>query len=269
MATYIVYKTVNTTNGKYYIGKHRLQGNSFDYYFGSGPAVQQAIQKYGVSNFERMTLFETDNEQDCYTKEQELLGDLWLTDKNCYNKQPGGKGFSSGLDHYTQGQGFSESHLKNLKKARRLRPPHSEETKQKMIESRTGQKRTLEQRKTMSEAQKKNNARLKGTFRSNEDKEKISEGLKGKYTGEKSSSFKGYYITPFGKFATLREASEHIDIISKGTIRTWCKNENKKITKNMIGISKYLTEDMLNKTFKDIGFYFEKQNIHGRECRLS
>lgn len=257
MATYIVYKTINIVNGKYYIGKHKLLGDSFDYYFGSGPAIQQAIQKYGISNFERIILFETDNEQDCYTKEAELLGNLWLTDKNCYNKQPGGKGFSSGINHYTQGQGFSDSHLANLKKARRSRPPHSEETKRKMSLSRKGSKRNEETKRKMSLAQSGEKNPMYGKNHSDEKKKEISDKLRGKYVGEKNSRFKGYYMTPFGEFATVKDASNSITEISRSTIREWCLNSNKIITKSMIGNSKYLQKTDLGKTFKDLGFYFK------------
>ena len=257
MATYIVYKTINTINEKYYIGKHKLQGDSFDYYFGSGPAVQKAIQKYGVSNFKRITLFETDNEKDCYTKEAELLGNLWLTDKNCYNKQPGGKGFSSGTSHYTQGHGFSNSHLENLKKARRHRPPHSEETKQKMSQSRLGTKRNEETKQKMSLAQSREKNPMYGKKHTEEKKQEIGNKLRGKYTGEKSSQFKGYYVTPFGEFATVKNASDNITKISRATIREWCLHSDKTVTKSMIGNSKYLQESDLGRTFKDLGFYFK------------
>lgn len=257
MATYIVYKTVNTINGKYYIGKHKLLGDSFDYYFGSGPAIQQAIRKYGINNFERITLFETDNEQDCYTKESELLGDLWLTDKNCYNKQPGGKGFSSSPNHYTQGQGFSESHLENLKKARRLRPPHSEETKQKMSASRLGSKRNNETKQKMSLAQAGERNPMYGKKHTEEKKKEIGDKLRGRYIGEKNSQFKGYYVTPFGEFVTVKDACSSITNISRATIREWCQNSDKEITKNMIRHSKYLQESDLGKTLKDLGFYFK------------
>jgi group I intron endonuclease len=257
MATYIVYKTVNTINGKYYIGKHKLLSDSFDYYFGSGPAIQQALHKYGINNFERITLFETDNEQVCYTKEAELLGDLWLTDKNCYNKQPGGKGFSSGNNHYTQGHGFSVSHLKNLKKARRLRPPHSEETKQKMSASRLGSKRNNETKRKMSIAQAGEKNPMYGKKHTEEKKKEIGDKLRGKYIGEKNSQFKGYYVTPFGEFPTIRNASNSVTEVSGSAIREWCKNSNKTITKSMIGNSKFLQESDLGKTFKDLGFYFK------------
>ena len=257
MATYIVYKTINLVNEKYYIGKHKLVGCSFDGYFGSSEVVNNAIKKYGIESFQRITLCEFDNEEECYLAEEKLLGDLWKTDKKCYNKQPGGKGFSSGNNHYTQGNGFSKSHKENLKIARKKRAPHSKETRQKMSESRKGSKRSYEQRRNMSKAQSGANNPMFGKTHTEEKKKEISLKLKGKYTGEKNSAFKGYYVTPFGKFSTVREASKNINTISKGSIRTWCLNENKIITKNMIGISKYLTADMLGKTFKEIGFYFE------------
>jgi group I intron endonuclease len=260
MATYIVYKSINKINNKYYIGKHKLVGTTFDFYFGSGPAIQAAISKYGVENFERITLFEYENESDCYKKEEETLGDLWLTDKNCYNKQPGGKGFSSGAQHYTQGNGFTEEHITNLTVARRKRLPHSEETKKKMSISRTGLKRTSKTRQKMSIAQSgKNNPMYNKTHTANKKKE-IGDKLRGKYTSEKSSSFKGYYVTPWGEFASIREATEIINIISRSSIREWCINHTKIVTKNMIGSSKYLTIHDLGKTFKDIGFHFRKKS---------
>lgn len=260
MATYIVYKTVNQINNKYYIGKHRLTGDKFDGYFGSGPAIQAAILKYGPENFKRIPLFETDCEKSCYLKEEEIPGDLWLTDKNCYNKQPGGKGFSSGEKHYTQGQGFTSAHMENLKKARKSRAPASEETKRKMSESRTGSTRSDETKKRMSAAQSGKNNPMYGKKHSNEKRKEISNKLKGKYTGKNCSAFKGWYVTPWGEFASIREAAESISIIEKSTIRTWCLNSSKIITKSMIGNSKYLTISDLGKTFKDIGFYFKEIN---------
>ena len=245
------------SNGNYYIGKHKISNNAFDGYFGSSPVVNDAIKKYGIEFFERVTLCEFDNEEECFNAEREILGDKWITDKKCYNKQPGGKGFSSGKSHYTRGNGFDYQHIQNLKKARRKRPPHSEETKRKMSESRRGQKRSDETKKKMSIAQSGKNNPMYGKTHSKEKKKEISAKLSRKYTGEKNSLFKGYYVTPFGKFSSVREASEKINLIGRDTVRKWCLNENKKNTKHMIAISKYLTDSMIGKTFKDIGFYFE------------
>jgi group I intron endonuclease len=182
---YIVYKTVNKVNNKYYIGKHAMLTEDFDGYFGSSEVVNNAIAKYGVENFERTTIAEFDSEEECYSAEELYVGDLWMTDKNCYNKQPGGKGFSSGKNHYTKGNGFSKQHIENLTMARRKRPPHSEETKRKMSESRTGQKRTEEQKLRMSAAQSGENNPMYGKTHSAAKRKEISEKMKGTMKGTK------------------------------------------------------------------------------------
>jgi group I intron endonuclease len=261
MEYYIVYKTINLVNGKYYIGKHKVKTKEFDFYFGSSDVINNAIAKYGIENFRREVLFETDNEEECYRMEEQILGNLWKTDENCYNKQAGGKGFPSGDKHYAV-HGFTEQHKKNLSGSRKKRKPHSEETKRKMSKSRTGLKRTTETRAKMSEAQAGKNNPMFGKKHSTAKRKEIGDKLRGKYTGERCSAFKGYYITPWGKFASVREAADCINVIGKSTIRTWCINSHKKITKNMIGISKYLTSDMLGKTFNDIGFNFEQKYDH-------
>jgi group I intron endonuclease len=257
METYIVYKSINIINGKYYIGKHKILGNSFDYYFGSGPAIQNAVKKYGVENFKRITLFETTDENECFQKEKEILGDLWLIDKNCYNKQPGGKGFSSGQNHYTQGNGFTATHIENLKQSRAKRPPFTEETKRKMSLSRLGSRRSDETKKKMSAAQSGEKNPMYGKKHTQEKKKEIGDKLRGKYVGKNNSQFKGYYVTPFGEFETIQQASTCITNIGRSTIRGWCLNPNKKVTKNMIGNSTYLKASDLGKTFKELGFYFK------------
>ena len=96
-----------------------------------------------------------------------------------------------------------------------------------------------------------------GKKHTEEKKQEIGNKLRGKYTGEKSSQFKGYYVTPFGEFATVKNASDNITKISRATIREWCLHSDKTVTKSMIGNSKYLQESDLGRTFKDLGFYFK------------
>jgi len=94
---YIVYKTINLVNNKFYIGKHcqDLDPYQFDGYFGSGTQIKYAIKKYGKENFIRETLFVFDNEEDCLLKEEEMIFPH-LENPYCYNMKPGGTG---GFEH--------------------------------------------------------------------------------------------------------------------------------------------------------------------------
>lgn len=91
---YIVYKTTNKTNGKYYIGAHKT-ANKNDTYLGSGKALTQAIKKYGKDNFYREILFECDTIEEMYDTEKRLVAES-LNDRKSYNLRSGGKG---GWDH--------------------------------------------------------------------------------------------------------------------------------------------------------------------------
>lgn len=260
MIKFIVYKTTNLITGQYYYGKHRQVSDTFDGYFGSSRTLIKDIEKFGMDNFTRETLYEFDSEQECYLKEQEVISNKWKEDPLCYNKQPGGKGFSSGKNHYSSVFGFSDEHLENLSKSRKKRGPASPETRAKMSKSRTGSRRTIETKTKMSEAQSGTNNPMYGRRHSNEIKRIISDRLAGKYTGEACSSFKGYYVTPFGKFASVKELKFNNLPVSARTIYAWCKKSDKHITKSMVGHSEYLSNEMIGKTFRDIGFYFEERH---------
>lgn len=76
--------------------------------------------------------------------------------------------------------------------------------------------------------------------------------------GKLSSRFSGYYHTPFGRLESTYEISKYTNDITGATLRKWCKKySNKKICKNATSHSKYLTEDMLGKTYRELGFWFE------------
>lgn len=86
---FIVYKTTNLVNGRYYVGIHKVQP-IYDYYLGSGVILQQAIEKYGKENFVRETLFEFETLQECLAKECEIVNDEFLNRPETYNVTKGG-----------------------------------------------------------------------------------------------------------------------------------------------------------------------------------
>lgn len=80
----------------------------------------------------------------------------------------------------------------------------------------------------------------------------VSTGVK--YFGEQNSKFKGYYVTPKGKFATLTDAA-NANQCARGTVASRCKNPNQKIERlHSFG---NVPEEWKGKTFKEVGWDFE------------
>lgn len=90
----------------------------------------------------------------------------------------------------------------------------------------------------------------------NKTKQKISEAV----TGSRNPKFKGYYLTPWGKFESLDAAK--IDGVSRSTVQKWCRNPKLNISKISVRQSSYLSEEHVGKTFGDIGFGFECINTN-------
>lgn len=88
---FIVYKTTNLLNNRYYIGMHRTE-NIDDGYLGSGKILKRAIKKYGKENFKREVLFIFDNENDMILKEAELVNEEFCKSDDNYNVATGGSG---------------------------------------------------------------------------------------------------------------------------------------------------------------------------------
>lgn len=87
---FIVYKVTNKINERYYIGVHKTE-NVNDGYLGSGTAITRAIKKYGKENFNKEILFTTENQNQAYEKERELIQEN-INDPLNYNLHMGGKG---------------------------------------------------------------------------------------------------------------------------------------------------------------------------------
>ena len=91
---FILYRTTNQVNGKFYIGVHN---SSKSWYKGSGSHLKRAIKKYGIKNFYRETLFEFESEAEAYLKEEEIVNLDLLSNPLCYNLKLGGKGGRTGI----------------------------------------------------------------------------------------------------------------------------------------------------------------------------
>lgn len=88
---YLIYKIINNINGKYYIGQH-VTDNVFDNYKGSGKLINAAEQKYGLSTFTKIILYDFDNFEEMNNKEIELvqLSNCFPYDPMSYNIKLGG-----------------------------------------------------------------------------------------------------------------------------------------------------------------------------------
>lgn len=112
---FIIYKTVNNINNKYYIGAHKTNLID-DGYLGSGIALKRAIQKYGVSSFSRTILHIFDNKHDMFEKERELVTEDIVRDRMSYNLKIGG----SANFYFINNNGLNHKNNQHLIHAQRL-----------------------------------------------------------------------------------------------------------------------------------------------------
>jgi len=88
---YIIYKTTNKINGKYYIGAHQTKDLK-DHYKGSGIALKAAFAEYGRKNFTREILEICNSADEMYEREAQIVSEAIVNDRNSYNLIKGGKG---------------------------------------------------------------------------------------------------------------------------------------------------------------------------------
>ena len=148
---YILYKTTNKVNGKFYIGVHKCNSIEVsDGYLGSGSLLKKAISKHGKQNFVRETLYIFKTYNEAYLKEKEIVNDFLIESDFCYNVKLGGKG------------GTSQNSI----------------TRQQFSINRKGKFSNSENH-------------FFGKKHSKQAKEKMSISKKGKYAGEKNPNWKG------------------------------------------------------------------------------
>jgi len=155
---YIVYKITNKINQKYYIGIHKTD-NMYDDYMGSGKLIKHAIEKYGRENFHKDILYVFDTLLEAREKEKEIVDLNFIGCDNNYNISIGG--------------GLGGADINGLTF---LGKTHSNETKEKIRQSRLGKSYLTDEGRNRVILSNKNNQLRK---------EKISNTLKSRPSNNK------------------------------------------------------------------------------------
>jgi len=192
---YTIYKTINKTNGKYYIGMHRTK-NPNDNYLGSGVALKKAIEKYGKENFEKEVLFVFKTDEEMKEKENELITEDVVNDKMSYNMTLGGFGSFSHIDSSGENNsnfgkalwknGKSQEEIDEINKKRASKgekngmygKTHTPEAKKKIIEANKKWLETEEGKQAKAKQAESLSKKMKGKPKSEEQKKKMSEAAK-------------------------------------------------------------------------------------------
>ena len=90
MRKYLIYKTINKINKKFYIGAHETD-NENDSYLGSGIVLNKAIEKYGKEAFKKEILSVCSSREEMYEQEQKIIAEH-INNPSCYNIKTGGIG---------------------------------------------------------------------------------------------------------------------------------------------------------------------------------
>ena len=84
------YKITNNLNGNFYYGIHSTN-NIDDGYMGSGLKLKRAFIKYGIENFSKEILKFFDTREELADYEADVVTEILVNDKNCYNTSLGGE----------------------------------------------------------------------------------------------------------------------------------------------------------------------------------
>lgn len=227
-----IYIISNIINDKVYIGQtsrpiESREKEHFYYYKTIDTHIYRAMRKYGVENFNMTPICSVFNVDDLDDLEIQIISE-YDSFHNGYNMNEGGNSM----------RGYK----------------HTVETKKKMSMKRMGRLCSDETKKKMSKLSSgKNNA-----FYNKQHTEETKKSIGKLNFGKNNSKFKGYYIIPFYPFKleSSRQIKKYTNSIHPQSILNWCKNSNKIISNVSVNQSPYLKEDMMGKTFKDIGFDF-------------
>jgi hypothetical protein len=129
---YLVYKTTNLIDGKYYVGCHQSESLD-DGYIGSGKHLKRAVKKYGKENFKREILYQASSKEEMFQLEKSIVSESLVNDPMSYNLKIGGSGGNPGIVGAFSGR------------------KHTNETKEKIRASSLSQQLTEKTRKLLCE----------------------------------------------------------------------------------------------------------------------
>lgn len=189
-----VYQLIHKETGQFYFGiRHANQVPSTQdlgtYYFSSS----RYVKELGFENFDLIIIAEFFDKESAFYFEKTLIEEFWNSDK-ILNKNIGGTYFSYGLSHSEE----TKQKMSNTRKGKN-RPEFSEEWKQNISKSKIGIKtgprppefceklskiKTGVKQKPLTEEHKNKLSKAgKGRIKTDEECKKISEGKRGKRQG--------------------------------------------------------------------------------------
>jgi group I intron endonuclease len=182
----VVYQITNLQNGMKYIGKHRKCNSNEEFqkgnYWGGGVYIWNAIQKYGLENFEKHALLHCKNEEGNHY-EKLMIKRKKTKYPDGYNLTDGGDGGVGMLDITKRKIGDSTKGKKHTiswsEKIRigRIGKKHTKYTKKILMKLRLGKIATKETKEKMVESHKGSLNGMFGKNQSEETKKKIGNAI--------------------------------------------------------------------------------------------
>ena len=128
---FTVYKITNTINDKIYVGVHQTMDLN-DGYMGSGLLIKRAITKYGIDAFRKEYLAIFDNPISMFEMESAIVTDEFVDNNQTYNLGLGGSGGSRVFgEHHTHSKSHMIMMSERAKEARQ-NPEHAKRRNEKI-----------------------------------------------------------------------------------------------------------------------------------------
>lgn len=201
-------------DGKYYIGLHSTD-NLNDGYFGSGARLWRSINKHGIECHTKEILEFLPNRQSLREREAELVNDECLRDPFCLNLVKGGGygwEFANSNPSEAKQRASRENALKGTAVVKQLRKEHPERFVE--LNRQMGERVKLE-----IETGRRRTDLFKGRQHTDETKQRMSDSMSGKQTGERNSQFGTIWITDGYENKKIKDSDLIPDGWRRGRIR--------------------------------------------------